>query len=170
MATAKSELVRAIETIADRIAGQLGLEIVEVELKGSGPARMLRVTIDKPGSEKRPEPGEAPTGVTHQDCELLSRRLGEELDTGDVVPGVDGYTLEVSSPGVERKLRRAQDFERFVGQQIKVGLFEPVDNSRSWIGTLTNFESGIISLEPVPGQTVKFRLEQVSKANLKYDW
>ena len=113
----KQPLVDQIYEIADRIARAAGLEIVEVELLGGGAARLLRVSIDKPG------------GVSHADCELLSRELGAELDAGDLIPGESGYQLEVSSPGVERKLSRPRDFERFTGQKVKITLREPVDGA-----------------------------------------
>ena len=79
------------------------------------------------------------------------------------------YTLEVSSPGVERKLARPREFERFVGHKVKVTLREPVDNKRHW-GALSGFNAGIITLEPAPGKSIQFPLEQVEKANLKFEW
>src|SRR5882762_3862226 len=98
--------VDRVREIAERVAASAGLEIVEVELRGGGKARMLRIFIDKPG------------GVTHEDCAKLSREVGTILDVEDAVPGA--YVLEVSSPGLDRKLSRAADFERFVGSRIKL--------------------------------------------------
>jgi ribosome maturation factor RimP len=91
------------------------------------------------------------------------------LDIEDVIPG-DSYTLEVSSPGLERKLSKAKDFERFVGQKAKVVLREPVENQRSWEGKLAGISQGIVALEPAAGRVIHFPLEQVQKANLKFDW
>src|ERR1700745_3475015 len=101
-----------IEEIAQRGAASEGLEIVEVEVKGGGNNRLLRISIDKP------------EGVTHADCELISQQVGTILDVENVVPGQ--YKLEVSSPGVERKLSKPRDFERFQGKRVKISLREPV--------------------------------------------
>src|ERR1700682_2626335 len=117
----RQDVVSKIEEIAQRVAGSEGIEIVEVELKGNGNQRFLRISIDKP------------SGVTHGDCELISHQVGTILDVENVVPG--HYTLEVSSPGVERKLLKPSDFERFQGKKVKIVLREPVENRRSWEGT-----------------------------------
>src|SRR5581483_12377390 len=98
--------------------------------------------------------------VSHADCEFISQQVGTILDIEDVIPG-DSYTLEVSSPGVERKLSKPKDFERFVGQKAKVTLREPVENQRHWVGTLTAFEDGHVTLEPQPGKQIRFPLAQV---------
>ncbi|MGI8742737.1 MAG: ribosome maturation factor RimP [Bryobacteraceae bacterium] len=143
--------------IAERVGGSEGIEIVDVQLLGGGNARLLRMYIDKPA------------GVTHADCELISHQVGTILDMEDVVPG-DSYTLEVSSPGLERKLSRPQDFERFAGQKAKVLLREPVENQKRWEGTLAGISDGIIALEPSAGRTIRFPLTQVEKANLKFEW
>src|SRR5215470_14677767 len=92
-----------IEEIAQRVAESEGIELVEVEVKGGGNNRFVRISIDKPG------------GVTHADCETISQQVGTILDVEDTVPG-GHYTLEVSSPGVERKLVKPGDFQRFQGQ------------------------------------------------------
>ena len=85
-----------VREIVERVASTSGLEVVEVELRGAGKARMLRIVIDKP------------VGVTHEDCAILSREVGTILDVEDVIPG-NSYVLEVSSPGLDRKLLRAAD-------------------------------------------------------------
>jgi ribosome maturation factor RimP len=149
--------VKAVTEIASGLAQPQGIEIVDVELLGGGKHRVLRVFIDKP------------QGVTLDDCETISHALSEALDAGDVVPG-EAYNLEVSSPGVERKLSKPQHFERFLGQKAKVILRTPVDNQRSWVGTLAGFSDGVVTLEPAPGKSVRFALEQIEKANLKFDW
>jgi ribosome maturation factor RimP len=96
------------------------------------------------------------------------------LDIEDVIPG-DSYTLEVSSPGLERKLSKPKDFERFVGHKAKVVLREPVENQRRWEGRLAGISQGIVALEiapaqPAAGRVIHFPLDQVQKANLKFDW
>jgi ribosome maturation factor RimP len=112
---------------------------------------------------------EKPGGVTLADCEFISQNVGTILDVEDVIPG-SRYTLEVSSPGVERKLTKPRDFERFVGQKVKIALRKPVENQRTWIGAMTRFAEGMITLEPSPGRIVQFPLDQVEKANLKFEW
>src|SRR5690348_16359137 len=118
-----------IEEIARRVAESEGMEVVEVEVKGGGPQRLVRISIDKPA------------GVTHADCEFVSQQVGTILDVEDVVPG-GRYTLEVSSPGVERKLLQPRDYERFQGKKAKITLREPLDGRRTWEGTLAGFAGG----------------------------
>ncbi len=157
MADRTATALEKVQEIAERVASSEGLEVVDVQLLGGGGHRVLRLFIDKP------------EGVSHADCENVSQQVGTILDVEDVIPG-GRYTLEVSSPGVERRLSRPGDFERFMGQKIKVILRQPVDERRQWIGKLASFTDGIITLEPVSGPTVQFPLEQVEKANLKYEW
>jgi ribosome maturation factor RimP len=146
-----------IEEIAQRVAESEGLEIVEVEVKGGGAHRFVRISIDKP------------EGVSHGDCETISQQVGTILDVEDVVPG-GRYTLEVSSPGVERKLLKPQDYQRFQGKKAKVTLREPLEGRRNWEGTLAGLEEGLIRLDPERGDPVRFTFEQVQKANLKFEW
>ncbi len=151
----RQAVVAKIEEIAQRVAESEGLEIVEVELKGGGKSQMLRISIDKPA------------GVTHADCELVSQQVGTILDVENLIPG--SYTLEVSSPGVERKLTKARDYERFQGRKVKVTLRLPVENQRHWEGTLSAFQNGEITLD-ANGRTIRFPIDQVEKANLKFEW
>ena len=156
-AIGKEETVARIVQIAQRVGEPEGLEIVDVELLGAGRGRVLRIFIDRP------------QGVSHADCEFISQHVGTILDVEDVIPG-DSYTLEVSSPGLERKLHRAKDFERFLGQKAKIVLREPIENQRRWEGKLAGFSDGIVTLEPSGGKIVRFALSQVEKANLKFEW
>jgi ribosome maturation factor RimP len=156
MAQRENVTDRVLE-IAERAASREGLEVVDVELLGGGRNRVLRIFIDKPG------------GVTLGDCELMSNQVGTVLDVEDVIPGA-AYKLEVSSPGVERKLTKPREFQRFIGHKVKVVLREPVENQNQWVGALTGFEGGVVTLEPAPGKSIQFPLEQVQKANLKFEW
>ena len=146
-----------IEEIARRVAESEGLEVVEVEVKGGGNQRFVRISIDKPA------------GVTHADCELVSQQVGTILDVEDVVPG-GRYTLEISSPGVERKLVKPRDFERFQGKKAKITLRDEVEGRRHWEGTLAGFADGNVQLEAEPGKTVRLPLDRIRKANLKFEW
>ncbi len=156
-ANANHTVAEKVREIAERVGASEGIEIVEVQLLGGGQQRLLRIFIDKP------------EGVTHGDCETISHNVGTILDIEDVIPG-ERYTLEVSSPGVERKLSKPRDYERFTGQKIKVTLREPVENQRRWEGTLAAFEGTKVTLEAAPGRTIQFDLDQVEKANLKFEW
>jgi ribosome maturation factor RimP len=186
----------AIDTIratADRVAASHGLEVVDVEFAGGGGKhRALRVFLEKDAegraklaeqAAEAPEtlpkgvPIEALSGVTHEDCEQFARDFGTVLDVEDLIPGSD-YTLEVSSPGLERKLRGAADYERFRGSLVKLQTFTPVENNRHFIGRLTGFEDGRLTLDlsavkqkgkakkTLTSQTVTLDLANVEKANL----
>jgi ribosome maturation factor RimP len=151
-------LLEKITEIVESVAVAAGLELVEVQFKGVGHSRLLRIYIDR-------QPG----GTTLDDCESISKQVGERLDAEEVIPG-DHYTLEVSTPGVERKLLRTRDYERNVGKKIKVILIEPIGGKTQWDGTLTGIAGGEATLELVPGQELRFHLEQVKRANLKFEW
>jgi ribosome maturation factor RimP len=156
--------VERVREIAERVALSSGLEVVEVELRGGGKARMLRVVIDKPA------------GVTHEDCANLSREMSTILDVQDVVAG-SSYLLEVSSPGLDRKLLRAADYERFTGSRVKLTTRNPVAGNRHFEGRLESFENGRLTLDlsaarkkfrPVSdaAQKLDIELANVEKANL----
>lgn len=158
-----------VRRIAERVTASSGLELVDLEFLGGGKARMLRIFIDKTG------------GVTHQDCENVSREVGTILDMEDAVPG-DSYLLEVSSPGLDRKLTKPADYERFKGSLIKVTTYEPVEGNRTFRGRLEEVADGkvVIELEAagkskkkpkkqrveVAGTKVAIEMKNVAKANL----
>src|SRR5215470_294372 len=125
----REDIASKIEEVARRVTGSEGLELVEVEVKGGGNNRLVRIAIDKP------------EGVTHGDCELVSQQVGTILDVEDIVPG-GRYTLEVSSPGVERKLLKPQDYERFQGKKARITLREAVEGRKNWEGTLSGVAAG----------------------------
>jgi len=160
----REDITEKVRIIAARVGASEGIEIVDVQLLGGGTKRLLRIFIDRPVAAAN-----KPAGVSHGDCEFISQNVGTILDVEDVIPGAS-YTLEVSSPGVERKLSQPREFERFVGQKIKVVLKQPVENQRHLTGALTGFSEGIITLEPSPGHPVRFPLDQVERANLKFEW
>ncbi len=165
-----------VREIADRVAASSGLEVLEVEFRGSGKARMLRVFLDKPGTS-----GSDPlAGVTHGDCVNFSREFGTILDAEDAIPG-ESYTLEVSSPGLDRKLTKASDFARFTGSRIKVMTKNPVNSNRFFEGRLESFHEGRLTLDTNvaskksrkkmgasadQGQKLEIEFANVEKANL----
>jgi ribosome maturation factor RimP len=153
----RATIVEQVREITERVGADKSLEVVDVQMLGGGGTRVLRIFIDKP------------EGVTHADCEYISQNVGTILDVEDVIPG-GRYTLEVSSPGVERKLAKPREFERFVGHKVKVVLRQPVEDQKTWVGALRSFAEGIITLEPSPGRSIQFPLELVERANLKFEW
>ncbi|MBM3737765.1 MAG: ribosome maturation factor RimP [Acidobacteria bacterium] len=155
---AKASIIEKVTQIVERAGRENSIEPVDVEWSGTGKHRLLRIYIDKPG------------GVTHGDCEFISQYVGTVLDAEDVIPGA-GYRLEVSSPGLERKLAKPRDFERAAGRKIKAVLREPVDGRTVWEGTLSSFDaSHTIVLEIPTMEPVRFHLDQVVRANLKFEW
>jgi len=162
-----------VRQVAERVASSSGLEVVDVEVCGAGKHRMLRVFIDRPGAAPEPD---RPDGVTHEDCANFSREFGTIVDVEDSVPG-GSYVLEVSSPGLDRKLTKAADFSRFRGQRMKLMTREPVNNNRHFEGKLESFENGKLLLDlsaarkkmrPKEGAAPKVEIEfsNVEKANL----
>ena len=155
--------IERVREIAAQVGTSSGVEVVEVDMRGSGNARMLRVFIDKRG------------GVTHEDCANVSRELSTILDVEDAVPG-GSYVLEVSSPGLDRKLSRPADFERFTGSRIKLTTRTPVNGNRHFEGRLQSFHEGRMTLElgtpgkkPKPGSVpvkIEIELSNVEKANV----
>ncbi|MEO8027361.1 MAG: ribosome maturation factor RimP [Bryobacteraceae bacterium] len=153
----RESIVKLINALAERVAEAEGLELVDADMLGGGGARLVRIYIDKPG------------GVSHGDCEKVSHEVGALLDAEDVIPG-GTYQLEVSSPGVERALKRPKEYERFLGQKARIVLREPVENRKRWEGKLAAISGDVVTLEPAGGGTIQFTLEQVEKANLKFEW
>ncbi len=138
--------------IVDRVASSEGLEVVDIEWKGGGNNRLLRIFIDKPG------------GVTHADCEAVSRQVSVILDVEDVIE--TRYTLEVSSPGLDRKLVKAADYERFAGRKARVMLQNPIAGQRNFVGRLAGLAGDQVSIEVGGGRRVEFPLEDVKAARL----
>lgn len=164
--------VERVRGIADRVAASSGLEVLDIEFLGGGKARMLRVFLDKPAAGNDPL-----AGVTHEDCANFSREFGTILDVEDVIPG--SYTLEVSSPGLDRKLVKASDFARFTGTRVKLMTREPVNNNRHFEGRLEKFENDRLTLDlsvashksrkkmgDVAGKKIEIDFANVEKANL----
>ena len=164
--------VERVRAIADRVAASSGLEVLDVEFLGGGKARMLRVFLDKPAAGADPM-----AGVTHEDCANFSREFGTILDVEDVMPG--SYTLEVSSPGLDRKLVKPADFTRFTGSRMKLMTRQPVNNNRHFEGRLESFENGRLTLDlsvashksrkkmgDAAGTKIEIEFANVEKANL----
>jgi ribosome maturation factor RimP len=187
-----------IRAAAQRVAASHGLDVVDLEFIGPAKERTLRVYLEKnaegraklkaaiaagEGVEDLPEslmegtlsPDQL-SGITHEDCAEFSRDFGVLLDVEDLVP-VDEYTLEASSPGLDRKLSKREDFERFTGSLVKIQTFEPIRNNRHWQGRLTAGATGDITLDlnavkqnsktrKTGVNTVEIALSNVEKAQL----
>jgi len=148
-----------IRAAAERVAGSLGVEIWDIEWK-VGRDRFLRVYLDRPPTAAEPQGG----AITHQDCERVSEQLSVILDVEDLVPG-PAYVLEVSSPGLDRKLRGPADYARFAGRLAKIWLNEPVANAKYWEGRLAGVADGNVKLAVKDGELL-FPFAEIRKANL----
>lgn len=145
-----------IRAIAERVATSEGLTLVDVELKGGKSNPLLRIYIDKP------------QGISHEDCKLVSEQVSAILDVEDPFPG--SYVLEVSSPGLDRKLVKASDYEHFVGRRARVILKDPLENQKVWEGCLAGLDSGRVRLDAGEAGMKEIDLENIAKARLVLEW
>lgn len=151
-----------IRDAAERAARSAGVELVDIEWK-VGRDRFLRVFIDKPFDPAEHAEGK-PAGISHSDCQAVSEQLSVLLDVEDLVPGTH-YVLEVSSPGLDRKLTRPAEFERFTGRKAKISLSEPVEEQSYFEGRLAGYADGCVKMD-VQGRIVELPLAAVRKAQL----
>jgi ribosome maturation factor RimP len=182
-----------IRATAQRIATSHNLDLVELEFQGGAKFRTLRIFIEKNADERaklaeaaaagtvedlpKGVPTELLSGVTHEDCARFAQDFGTVLDVEDLIPGAE-YTLEVSSPGLERKLFGPGDFTRFQGNLVKVQTFSPVNKNRQWQGRLTKFIDGVLTIDlsavkqkgkakkAITEQIVEIAFANVEKAHL----
>lgn len=183
-----------IRQMAERVAASHHLEVVDAEFVGGGKARTLRVYVEKDAAERaklkeriaageqidlpKGVPVELLSGVSHEDCAEFARDFGTLLDVEDAIPGSE-YTLEVSSPGLERSLRRAEEYERFTGSLVKVKTFLPRNGSRVWTGRLAGVADGSVKIDlaavkqkgkarkaAVASELLEIPFRDVEKANL----
>ena len=148
---AHKDIERAAEELLTPLLEAEGIEIVDVEYVRER-NWILRLFIDKDG------------GVSISDCEALSCALDPVLDEADPIP--DSYVFEVSSAGAERELKRPGDFERFMGSSVEVRLYKPVDGSKSFVGTLSGYSGGDVSLTAA-GKTLTFEKSQIAQVRLR---
>jgi ribosome maturation factor RimP len=141
--------------IENLVEGQ-GYELVEVECKGAGKTSVIRIFIDKPG------------GITHHDCELVSEQVGTVLDVEDLIPS--SYTLEVSSPGLDRKLVKESDYTRFDGKLARIQTRIPLNQQRVFRGRLQGLHDGKVRLELPDGNLLEIPLDVIKQARLEFDW
>lgn len=146
-----SKVTDAVLALAEPVAASLGLEIWDVEFVKEAGTRYLRVYIDKA------------EGVSIQDCEDFSRALDPVLDEADPIP--ESYVFEVSSAGAERVLKRPGDFERFLGSDVAVKLYQPIDGSKQYVGKLVGYEDGDVTIE-INGRSRTFVKSTVAQVRL----
>lgn len=149
-----SKVAERILPLAEPLAESHGLELVDVEFVKEGSSYILRILVDREG------------GVTHQDCEALSNVLGDELDKID--PIEESYFMEVSSPGIERPLKKESDFLRFAGSRVRINLYSSLDGKKNVIGMLQGVEENLILLEDDNGKLIRIPMTQIAKANLSF--
>jgi ribosome maturation factor RimP len=170
-----------IRATAERVARSEGLEVVDVEWK-VGKQRFLRVYIDRvPQKVAAPDDvmaadvagaevmaGDPDPKISHADCERVSQQLSVILDVEELIDGPTGYILEVSSPGLDRALKKPGDFERFVGRLAKISTSEPIGDAKFFEGRLAGFADGKVRMELKgrESRVVEIPLEGIRKANL----
>jgi len=161
MALHRDDICERIAAIARPILESLHLELVEIEFNRSGRESVLRIFIDKDG------------GVALDDCAEVSRELSAILDVEDFIPGA--YTMEVSSPGLDRPLKSPQDYERFAGRLVKIRTYEPLPDDdgnrrKTFLGTLDGLADGVVRMKLTEGQNASIPLERIAKANLEFEF
>jgi ribosome maturation factor RimP len=152
-----------IREIAARVASAYGLLIDDVSMRREGAQNVLRVVLDRPGSGATAE-----ESVSIADCEKVSHELGTILDVEDLVP--DSFTLEVSSPGLDRPLRHADDYRRFTGRLAKIVTREPVDRQTAFAGRLRGMEGDDVLFESEGGKLVRLPIDLISRARLEVEF
>jgi ribosome maturation factor RimP len=141
-----------VREIAERVATSEGMELVDLEFVGRGPGAVLRIFLDKPG------------GVTIKDCQIVSEQVGTILDVEDVID--QSYTLEVSSPGLDRKLLKPADYQRFAGKLVNVRLKQQSERGRRIQGRLLGLQNDKIQIDTGDGQAFELAFDEIEKANL----
>ena len=146
---------RVRRLIEEVVEGQ-GYELVDLEFKGAGKNSLLRLFIDQPA------------GISHGDCELVSEQVGTVLDVEDLIPF--SYTLEVSSPGLDRKLVKESDYTRFGGKLARIQTRVPLHQQKVFRGRLQGIHDGKVRLELLKGDLLEIPLDVIQEARLEFDW
>jgi ribosome maturation factor RimP len=153
-----------VRDAAARVAASYGLDIFDVELRREAGQQVLRVVLDRPGPNRTAE-----ESVSLDDCARVSEELSTVLDVEDVVPA-DRYTLEVSSPGLDRPLRHADDYRRFAGRRAKIVLSEPVAQQTAFAGRVLGIEGADVLFESEGGKQVRLPLGLITRARLDVEF
>ena len=158
-----AEPLEQIRAIAERVARSHGLEIWDIVSRRETTGQIVRVFIDRPGPAATAE-----ESVSIEDCEQVSREIGTILDVDDPLPFA--YTLEVSSPGLNRPLRGEQDYRRFAGRLAKIVVTEAVDNQTAFEGRLRGVEDGTVLLEGPKARMHRLPLRLITRARLEVEF
>ncbi len=145
-----------VERLVLPILEEEGMELVDIEYKKERGRGILRLYIDKPG------------GVKIDDCQGVSQRIDPILERCNIIRG--HYLLEVSSPGLDRPLKKEEDFKRFIGRLIKIKTFSPIDNQKTFVGTLKDYKEEIVILETREGKIIEIPMKNIAKANLEIEF
>jgi ribosome maturation factor RimP len=159
----EASVVEQVRVVASRVAESYGLEIFDVQFRREAPGMVLRVQIDRPGPAARAE-----DSVSVEDCARVSREMSAILDVEDIVP--IAYTLEVSSPGLDRPLRRADDYSRFAGRRAKIVMRERVDGQGFFKGRLGGVEGSDVLIEGDDRRMHRVPLHLITRANLEVEF
>lgn len=151
-------MAERVEGVARRVTEGRGFELTDVEIKKDRNGTLVRLFVDKDG------------GIGLEDLQSVSAEVSAILDAQDLIPST--YTLEVSSPGLDRPLRNEADYRRFVGRLAKLSSYEPIDGRRHWLGRLTSFEDGIVTvnLEKEGGTEARIPLSKLSHGRLEVEF
>jgi ribosome maturation factor RimP len=158
-----ADVIRQVGDAAARVASSYGLEIFDVQFRREAHGMVLRVLIDRPGAAATAE-----ESVSVDDCAQVSRDLSAILDVEDLVP--TAYTLEVSSPGLDRPLRRADDYRRFVGRRAKIVMRERVDGQGFFKGRLAGLVDNEVLIDGDDGRPHRVPLGVITRANLEVEF
>jgi ribosome maturation factor RimP len=159
----EAAVVEQVRSVAARVAGTYGLEIFDVQFRREAPGMVLRVQIDRPGPAARAE-----DSVSVEDCAHVSRDLSAVLDVEDVVP--IAYTLEVSSPGLDRPLRGLDDYQRFAGRLAKLVMRERVDGQGFFRGRLGGIDGDVVLIDADDGRQHRVPVGIITRANLEVEF
>jgi ribosome maturation factor RimP len=152
-----------VRAIAERVASSHGLEVWDVVSRRETSGQVMRVFIDRPGPAATPD-----ESVSIEDCELVSREMGTILDVEDPLPFA--YTLEVSSPGLDRPLRGETDYRRFSGRLAKIVVSEAVDNQKAFEGRLRGVDEGAVLLEGPKGRMHRLPMRLIARGRLEVEF
>jgi ribosome maturation factor RimP len=152
-----------LRVIAERVAASRGLEIWDIQSRREAIGHVVRVFIDRPGPAATPE-----ESVSIEDCEQVNRELSTILDVEDPLPFT--YTLEVSSPGLDRPLRGAEDYRRFAGRLAKIVVSEPVDNQKAFAGRLRGLEGNDVLFEAPNGRMHRLPMRLITRGRLDVEF
>jgi len=152
-----------IRAIADRVTASRGLEVWDIQSRCEASGHVVRIVIDRPGPAATPE-----ESVSIEDCEQVNREISTILDVEDPLPFT--YTLEVSSPGLDRPLRGPEDYRRFVGRLSKIVVREAVNNQKAFEGRLRGIEGDEVMLEAPNGRIHRLPLRLITRARLEVEF